>query len=60
MIKIKRFLSNGLYRKKEDVVEIDEDEWNSMSKDEQDNYLDDLANEFRDNHLDFGAYVIDD
>lgn len=40
-----------------DYFEIDRQEWEEMSVEERDVYLDDLAVEFRDNKIEFGAYV---
>jgi hypothetical protein len=36
------------------------DDWNEMSEDEQQNYLDDIATEHMANNSEYGAYVKED
>lgn len=42
------------------VEEIDKDEWESIDKDDQQKYLDDIAVDNMSNNIDYGAYVIED
>jgi hypothetical protein len=36
------------------------DNWDAMSNEEKDNYLDEAAQGFLVNHVSYGAYVVDD
>lgn len=42
------------------IEEIDKDEWDSMSKKDQNSLLHSLAEFNMSNHIDYGAYVLDD
>lgn len=42
-----------------DYEEVDREEWDSMTKEEQEEYLDQAAIDLRDNHIDCNAYVVE-
>jgi predicted Fe-S protein YdhL (DUF1289 family) len=55
------FVDNGLCgcgREQEDY--IDDEDWNSMPEEEQNEMLDELARDFRDKCIDFGAFVVEE
>lgn len=43
-----------------EIIEIDRAEWDSMSQYEQDKYLDEMAETNMINHIEYGAYVLED
>ena len=43
---------------KSDIIEIPDEEWNSMSKEEQEEILNEYANDFLANNVDYGAIEI--
>ena len=58
--KIKVWLSIGLSNvDREDVFDVPDD-WESMTKREQDDYIEDAVTDFRNNHLDYGGRVIEE
>ena len=59
-VKIHMYVNTGFAgAKHKDFILIDRDEWEEMSEEERDDYLDDTAREYMDNCIDFGAYVED-
>lgn len=44
----------------EDVVEIDKEEWESMSEEQQNSLMDDLVIDFRNNVIECSAWVIEE
>ncbi|WP_447404525.1 DUF7167 family protein [Pseudomonas aeruginosa] len=58
LIKIKMYVDTGFAGcKHEDSIEIDKGYWESLSEEGKDEYLEELAQDFLGNHIDFGAYV---
>lgn len=58
-MKIKMFISMSLVGcEKSDIIEIPDEEWNSMSKEEQEEILNEYANDFLANNVDYGAIEI--
>lgn len=61
MPKIRRYVSMGLVGcRREDTIEIDDEEWSEMTQEERDTLLDEEAQGYANNHMDFGAYVVED
>ena len=61
MPKIKLFCSSGFAcGDHEDEMEVDDAEWDAMPEAEREEFLNDAAITHRDNHIDCGAWVIED
>ncbi len=61
MPKIKLFCSSGFAGGgHEDVFEVDDAEWDAMSEDEREEFLNDAAITHMNNHIECGAWVIED
>lgn len=60
-VRIKIHVGTGIARAShEDVYEIPREEWEEMSTQQQEDLLDELAIEFRNNVIDCGAWVMED
>jgi uncharacterized protein YaaW (UPF0174 family) len=60
-IKIQVYCDTGFSGCKHNYVEeFDKDEWDSMDEREKERYLADIATDNMSNHIDYGAYVIED
>jgi len=60
-VKIKLLIETGFAGcDHEDFMEIDKEDWDSMTKDEQNRFLDNLAREFRDDYISCAAWVVED
>jgi hypothetical protein len=59
MPKIKMYVNTGFAGvKHEDVLEISNEEWDSLEEDEREDYLDDIAKDYLHNCIDYGAHII--
>lgn len=57
-VKIKLYIGTGFAGCDHRNVEyVDRAEWEAMTEKEQDNYLDQVAQDFLENHIDFSAWV---
>ena len=54
------FETNSIGSKQEDGVDIDDNEWASLSADQKQEMLDELGREFMLERVDYGAYVVDE
>jgi hypothetical protein len=60
-VKIKLYVGTGFANcKHEDIFEIDREHWESMSSEEQENLLDELAVDFRNNVIECTAWVMEE
>ena len=60
-IKIKLYVGTGFANcKHEDIFEINREQWEGMSADEQENLMDELAVDFRDNVIECSAWVVEE
>jgi hypothetical protein len=60
-IKIKLYLYTGFAgAKHEDIIEVERDRWESLSQEEQERELDEMARDYMQNHIDCGAYVMEE
>lgn len=60
-IKVKMYVHTGFANcKHEDEFEIDRDEWEEMDEKEREKYLDDVAQDYLGNCIDYGAYAEED
>lgn len=61
MIRIKLFVRTGFVNCKYDgYINIPREEWENMSARAQEAELNELAAQFLNNHIEYGAYVIED
>lgn len=62
MIRIKTFISVNYIAgsTREDVIEVPREEWEAMTGDEQQRYLDDVAETLLGNSVEVSAYVEED
>jgi hypothetical protein len=61
MVRIKLYCNTGFANARHsEIIEIDDAEWAAKSEEERDKYLEDVAQDFMSNHIDYGAYVITD
>mgnify|MGYP003500322332 CR=1 FL=1 len=61
MPKIVGYISIGLSGCRiDETIEVDDAEWSVMSKEEQDEYIEEFADAMRLNYLDYGAYIEDE
>ncbi|TJY57218.1 hypothetical protein E4T66_17570 [Sinimarinibacterium sp. CAU 1509] len=61
MPRIKLFVDTGFAEcSHTDILEVDDADWEAMSPEERDAFLAEEAREFMGNHIDYGAYVMDD
>lgn len=59
-IRIKMYVDTGFPTAcHEDYHEVDKDEWEAMTKDEKDSYLEEVAKEYMGDCIDYGAYLED-
>lgn len=60
-MKIKLFVNTGFANcKHEDILEIDDQEWNEMTEEEREKYMDEAAGDFMNNYIEYGAYPVED
>lgn len=60
-MKIKLFVNTGFANcKHEDILEIDDQEWEEMTLEEQEKYMDEAAMDFMSNYIEYGAYPVED
>lgn len=61
VIKIKMYANSGFAGAGHvDYEEVDKAWWQSLSEEKQDEFLNDLACDHMNNHIDYGAYVIEE
>ena len=61
VVKIQLYVGTGFANcHHKDVVEVPREEWDSLSEEQRNEMLDEMAVEFRNNYIDCSAWVIDE
>jgi len=58
-MKVRLWCTNGMCGKREETMDIPDDEVEDLDEEGLEEYLDDLAVGFMNNHIDFGFEVLD-